>query len=89
MASGPGEAHLERPTAQLLSRAPTYQGAAQIAANAHHLMDGLRPRLINGTAYEWAEALQQPFELERDENGCVIFACNYIITKARSTSTST
>lgn len=89
MSSGPGLAYAERPTVQVLSRAATYEATAQIAANVHHLLDGLRPRTINGTAYEWAEALQQPFELERDDNGRIIFACNYLITKARSTSTST
>ena len=89
MSSGPGNAHLEWPTVQILSRAPTYQAAEQIATNVHHLLDGLRPRTINGTAYEWAQALQQPFELDRDENGRVIFACNYVIAKVKDTSTST
>lgn len=89
MSSGPGAAYVERPGVQVLSRAATYAATAQIAANVHHLLDGFRPRTINGTSYEWAEALQQPFELDRDENGRIIFACNYLITKARSTSTST
>lgn len=89
MAAAPGQASLEWPTVQILSRAPTYQAAAQIAANAHHALDGLRPRTINGTQYEWAQALQQPFFLEDDVNGGVIFACNYLIAKARSASTST
>jgi len=89
MASGPGLALLEWPTTQVLSRAATYQAAAQIAANVQHRLDGLRARTINGTAYEWAQALQQPFYLEDDANGRVIFACNYLVAKARSTSTST
>ena len=89
MAGAPGLAHLEWPTTQILSRAPTYQAAAQMAANAHHLLDGFRPRTINGTAYAWGQAMQQPFMLEEDANGRVIFACNYLVAKARSTSTST
>ena len=89
MSSGPGLAHLEWPTAQILSRAATYQAAAQIAANVHHLLDGLRERTINGTSYHWSQAMQQPFELDRDENGRIIFACNYLVAKALSTSTST
>ena len=89
MAGVPGVALLEWPTTQVLSRATTYQAAAQIATNVHRLLDGLRPRTINGTAYEWAQALQQPFYLEDDANGRVIFACNYLVAKALSTSTST
>ncbi len=89
MVSGPGQAVMEFPRVQILSRAPTYQAARQMAENAHHLLDGFRPRLINGTAYEWIEAAQQPFLLDEDANGRVIIACNYQVAKARSTSTST
>ena len=89
MAAGPGLAQLEWPRVQILSRAPTYPAAVQLAQNVHHLLDGLRPRTINGTPYEWAEAVQQPFMLEEDANGRVVVACNYQIAKARSTSTST
>jgi len=89
MQSGPGLAQLEWPRVQVLSRASTYRKAAQMAQNAHHLLDGLRPRTINGTQYHWAEAVQQPFLLETDENGRTVMACNYQIAKALSTSTST
>lgn len=89
MSSGPGQAVMEWPTVQVFSRAATYQASAQIAQNVHGLLDGLRARIINGTWYHWVEAMQQPFFLEDDENGRPIFACNYLIAKARSTSTST
>jgi hypothetical protein len=89
MAPGPGLAQLEWPRAQVLTRATTYQAAAQLATNVHRLLDGFRPRTINGTVYEWIEAVQQPFFLEDDANGRVVFACNYQIAKALSTSTST
>jgi hypothetical protein len=89
MADGPGQALLEYPRVQVVSRATTYQTAAQMAANVHHLLDGFRARTINGTAYEWIEAVQQPFLLDEDVNGRTVIACNYQIAKARSTSTST
>ena len=89
MASGPGLAQLEWPRVQILTRATTYPAAVQLAANVHHLLDGFRPRTINGTSYEWIEAVQQPFLLEEDANGRVVMACNYQIAKALSTSTST
>ena len=89
MASGPGLAQLEMPRVQVVSRAVTYQAAAQMAANVPHLLDGFSARTINGTRYEWIEGVQQPFLLEEDANGRSVLACNYQIAKARSTSTST
>lgn len=90
MAATAGSAQLEWPTVQILSRAPSYAAAAQIAQNAHHLLDGYRGgTLASGTRLEWITALQQPFFLEDDPNGRVIFACNYLMAKQRHTSTST
>jgi hypothetical protein len=89
MADGPGQALMEWPRVQIVSRATSYRAAAQIATNVHHLLDGLRSRLINGTEYAWIEAVQEPFFLDEDANARTVFACNYQIAKARSTSTST
>jgi hypothetical protein len=90
MAGAAGLAQLEWPTVQIRSRANTYMAAGQIATNAHHLLDGFRScTLTSGTRVEWITAMQQPFFLEEDENGRVVFACNYLIAKQRHTSTST
>lgn len=90
MAGTANSAQMEWPTVQVLSRAPTYQAAAQIAQNVHHLLDGYRGgTLTSGTRCEWMQALQQPFFLEDDPNGRVVFGCNYLLATQRHTSTST
>jgi hypothetical protein len=86
MASGPGQAVLELPRVQILARAATYSAAKLRIKTVESLLDGLRPRLINGTQYHFAQAVQPPFLLEYDANQRPVMAQNYDIQKARSTA---
>jgi hypothetical protein len=89
MSGTAGAVAMEWPHVQIVSRATTYQGARQLAANVYRLLDGMPKRTLNGTTYYWGTALQSPFLLEQDVNNRVLIACNYELAKAASTSTST
>lgn len=86
MSSGPGNAVLEMPRVQVLSRATTYASAKTRIKLVEGLLDGLRPRTINGVQYHFASAVQPPFLLEYDANNRPIVAQNFEIQKARSTA---
>lgn len=86
MSSGPGNAILEIPRVQILSRSTTYSAAHTRIKLVEGLLDGLRPRTINGTQYHFASAVQPPFLLEYDANGRPVLAQNFEIQKARSTA---
>lgn len=80
-----GESPIETPTVQLLARAASYAAARLKANQAFRVLSGLRTRTINNVTYHWAEALQSPFLLERDDADRPVVACNYMIRKAVST----
>jgi len=85
MSSGPGNAVLELPRVQIVSRSTTYAAAHTRIKLVEGLLDGLRPRTINGTQYHFSSAVQPPFLLEYDANGRPVLAQNFEIQKARST----
>jgi len=86
MSSGPGNAVLELPRVQIVSRSVSYATAKTRIKVVEGLLDGLRPRTINGTQYHFVSAVQPPFLLEYDANGRPILAQNFEIQKARSTA---
>lgn len=85
MSTGPGNAVLERPRVQVLARATTYAAAKTRIKIAEGLLDGLRPRTINGIQYHFASAVQPPFLLQYDSAERPVLAQNFEIHKARST----
>jgi hypothetical protein len=74
---------------QLVRRSATYQKARADMNVAWKTLDGAGDRTINGTRYLWIEATQSPFALGRDETSRPLMACNFLVCKALSTSTST
>ena len=80
-----GESPIETPSVQLLARAATYATARLKANQAFRVLSGLRTRTINSVMYHWAEALQSPFLLERDDHDRPVVVCNYLLRKAVST----
>ena len=86
MSTGPGRAVAEWPHVQVLSRDVTYNGARLLAHQVHAKLDGFYPRTLNGIAYKWVEAMQNPFWLVDDDNQRTVIACNYRICKGWSTT---
>lgn len=84
MAAGPGLAVVERPRIQVLCRAgrDDYETARSKAHSVFKLLDGLRARSINGTAYKWAAAVQSPFFIGPDQNNRPLISCNFDVVKA-------
>lgn len=87
MSPGPGTTVVvQRPRIQVVCRAATdaYLTARTKAKSVYDLIEGLPTREINGVAYKWGAAVQEPFVMGRDESGRVLVACNYDIVKERS-----
>ena len=76
---------LERPRVQVVCRSLSLQTAHSNAKSAYELLSGVRNRTINNVLYHWIEAVQEPFLLGKDQNARFTVACNYDITKDRST----
>lgn len=89
MSGEPGNAKEERPTIQIIRRSMTLQRCVAEMNAIWKLLDGFGDRSINGTPYKWIEAMQSPFPLGRDATNRTEYACNFIVCKALSTSTST
>lgn len=83
-----GQAVVEQPRVQVVSRAASYPTARANAQDAFLLLDGLPTRSINGVSYHWAEALQSPFLMGRDEDDRVLIAFNVQIFKEMSTTST-
>lgn len=89
MSSVAGAAVEENPSVQIIRRSPSYRRARVEMNFIWRMLDGLGDRTINGTRYFWIEAMQSPFPLGQDESGRSLISCNFRISKALSTSTST
>ena len=81
MTAGAGQAIVEEPTVQVVTRAATYDAASAMACSAYLLLDGLRNLTINGEDYHFVTAMQPPFLLERDANHRFLFAFNVHVTR--------
>jgi hypothetical protein len=88
MGPGPGNAVEEVAGLQVIRRSPVYQ-RARIEMNViWKLLDGLGDYTQGTTRYRWIEARQSPFPLGRDESDRTLIACNFLVAKHLSTSTS-
>lgn len=89
MAGSAGQAVAERPRVQVVTRAPTYQGARQLIHNVFQRLDGAGNLTINTTRYLHMTAVSSPAPMGLDGSGrhrCVV---NFDVTKKLHTSTST
>lgn len=86
MRSATGQPVEERPGLQVVVRAGfyDYQTARQKANDIWGLLENL-DTTINSVRYFWIAAQQMPFLFGRDEQSRPLIACNYMVSKARST----
>lgn len=84
-----GNAVAERPSVQIIRRSPVYNRARAEMQYIWRMLDGFGDRSINGTRYMWIASRHMPFALPEDETRRTLIACNFDISKAVSTSTST
>jgi len=89
MGAGPGNALVERPRVQVVTRAMSYQSARQLAQNVFQAMDGLTNATINSTSYLLVSAVNSPAAMGLDGSGRPRLVMNFDIMKKVSTSTST
>lgn len=73
---GPGQAIIDEPTVQVVTRAKDYQTAMNTCRSVYVLLDGLRNVTLNGLLYHFIRALQPPFFLMRDESNRFLMAFN-------------
>ena len=59
-----------------------YSTARSLADSIYVKLDGAGNLTLSGIKYLYIEALQTPFQLERDENHRAIICCNYETQKA-------
>jgi len=76
-----GQPVIEEPTVQVVSRSMAYDTAHSVIRTARARLDGLKEETINGTLYNWVQAMQPPFLLERDEVGRFVLAFNIHIRR--------
>ncbi len=81
-----GEVAAERPRVQVIVRSTLYSTGRQKANDAWKLLESLPERTINSTRYLYAESVQSPFLIGRDENDRVMIGFNVDIVKALSTA---
>lgn len=88
MRSDPGQPVAVRPRLQVVARAAEHDYAAARAKvqRAYELLEGMGDRVLNGVRYLWVGAVQEPFLMGRDTQGRVLIACNFDVTKERSTA---
>lgn len=89
MSGSPGNALVERPRVQIVTRAVSYQSARQLAQNVFQAMDGLTNTTINSTSYLLVSAVNSPAAMGLDGSGRPRLVMNFDIMKKVSTSTST
>lgn len=80
-----GAAPVERMRCQLRARATDYTTAETIMSAAHALLDGMRPKGINGRLYQWIEGNSTPYYIGLDEEERPLFGCNYIVHRSLDT----
>jgi hypothetical protein len=84
--ASPGQAKVEQPRMQVVSRAASYATARANAQKAFLLLDGLPTRTINGVSYFWGAAVQSPFLMGRDEQNRPMVAFNVDVFKTMSST---
>lgn len=86
MSTGPGHAVMVRPRAQVTFRDTDYASARLTAWKAWALLDGQPERTINGVAYHYITAVQEPGLLEFDENDRPVFVMNLDVMREFASS---
>jgi hypothetical protein len=71
----------ERPRVQIVVRSTLYSTGREKINDAWKALEGLPGQTINGTRYLYAEAVQSPFVIGRDENSRVLLAFNLDVVK--------
>jgi len=72
---------------QIQARSSDYASAQRLASDAMNALDWMLDTTLNGVRYHAIEALQRPaFKLGLDENARTIFAANFAVRRAASTS---
>ena len=89
MSSSAGNAAVERPRVQIVTRAVKYQTARQLAHNISQTLDGLSNATIGSTIYLLITAVSSPAAMGTDASGRPRIVMNFDIQKKLHTSTST
>lgn len=81
---GSSAAAVIKPSMQVLGRAGGTATAAYTNARArvrlvYNLLTAITDQTLSGSHYFRAEPIQEPFQLHRDENDRIVFACNFSI----------
>ena len=76
----------EMPRVQVLTRHGTYLTGIKKAQDVTNAFAAIANSTISEVYYLHVEPLQSPFLLDRDQNDRWIFACNYQVRKAVSSS---
>lgn len=77
---------IERRRVQVMVRSTGYYSASAWAQQVTNRLDGLRPRLLNGVHYHWAQAVSPPAYVGTDDNGLFLFSLNFDVARDRSTT---
>jgi hypothetical protein len=83
---GTANLRYEFPRVQILVRNTDYATGRIKANDIIGDMAAIANQTLSGVRYLGADAIQQPFRLNKDDNGRWIFTCNYQIAKALSSS---
>lgn len=89
MSASAGNAAVERPRVQIVTRAVKYQTARQLAHNISQTLDGLSNATIGSTIYLLITAVSSPEPLGTDPSGRARIVQNFDVIKKLHTSTST
>jgi len=76
-----GNVVAERPRIQIFIRSDEYSTGREKANDAWKLIESLPEREINGTRYLYAEAVQSPFLIGRDDNARFLITFNVDVVK--------
>lgn len=76
---------LEQPRVQVVCRSISLETAHENARSAYELLSGVRNRTINTVLYHWIQPSGEPVLIGKDQNARFTVACNYDVTKNRST----
>ena len=89
MSASAGNAAVERPRIQIVTRAAKYQTARQLMHNIFTRLDGLGDTTINSTRYLHMTAVSSPAAIGTDPSGRARMVLNLDVVKKLHTSTST
>lgn len=70
---------------QLLARSTDYETGESVINTAHLLLDGMRPRGMNGKLYQWITAVSTPYYIGLDDEQRQLFSCNYDVLRSLTT----